>query len=232
MKQFACICLSGLALTASAQLRLTNLSLTVYNQNFAVVRDTVPLDLKAGANTVIYSGATAQVERTPSSCATSRPAFASNPGTKLSKRSGLPELLLSLFEGKTIDFQEDATEGKNTETPELVPANRPQRLRAGGQYQQPIIEVNGKMQFSLPGEPLFPRSRDDNGVEARLQLAVAIRQGWQVDAEVGYVTGGFVGASYNLVCGRVISGHRRLDYDEQQQRQNVRERQIKLMPAT
>ena len=38
------------------------LALTIYNQNFAVVRDTVPLDLKAGANAVIYSGATAQVE--------------------------------------------------------------------------------------------------------------------------------------------------------------------------
>src|ERR1035438_10544952 len=37
-------------------------ALTIYNQNFAVVRDTVPLDLKAGANAVVYSGATAQVE--------------------------------------------------------------------------------------------------------------------------------------------------------------------------
>ena len=37
-------------------------SLTIYNQNFAVVRDTVPLDLKAGANAVRYAGATAQVE--------------------------------------------------------------------------------------------------------------------------------------------------------------------------
>jgi hypothetical protein len=45
------------ALTAIAQP-----SLTIYNQNFAVVRDTVPLDLKAGANSVRYAGATAQVE--------------------------------------------------------------------------------------------------------------------------------------------------------------------------
>ena len=37
-------------------------ALTIYNQNFAVVRDTVPLDLKAGDNAVVYSGATAQVE--------------------------------------------------------------------------------------------------------------------------------------------------------------------------
>ena len=34
-------------------------SLTIYNQNFAVVRDTVPLDLKAGVNEVRFAGATA-----------------------------------------------------------------------------------------------------------------------------------------------------------------------------
>ena len=51
------IALSTLAFAAAAEP-----ALTIYNQNFAVVRDTVPLDLKAGANPVVYSGATAQVE--------------------------------------------------------------------------------------------------------------------------------------------------------------------------
>ena len=48
------ITIAALTLTASAQP-----ALTIYNQNFAVVRDTVPLDLQAGANSVRYSGATA-----------------------------------------------------------------------------------------------------------------------------------------------------------------------------
>ena len=34
-------------------------SLTIYNQNFAVVRDTVPLDLKAGVTEARFSGMTA-----------------------------------------------------------------------------------------------------------------------------------------------------------------------------
>ena len=38
-------------------------ALTVYNQNFAVIRETLPLDLKAGNNTVRFSGATAQIGR-------------------------------------------------------------------------------------------------------------------------------------------------------------------------
>src|ERR1035438_4046064 len=37
-------------------------ALTIYNQNFAVIRETLPLDLKAGNNTVRFSGATAHVE--------------------------------------------------------------------------------------------------------------------------------------------------------------------------
>src|ERR1035437_3875642 len=37
-------------------------ALTIYNQNFGVVRETLPLDLKAGNNTVRFSGATAHVE--------------------------------------------------------------------------------------------------------------------------------------------------------------------------
>ena len=41
---------------------LTNPALTIYNQNFAVVRDTIPLDLKSGVNDVRLAGTTAQLE--------------------------------------------------------------------------------------------------------------------------------------------------------------------------
>jgi len=37
-------------------------ALTIYNQDFAVVRDTLRLDVSAGENTVNYSEATAHVE--------------------------------------------------------------------------------------------------------------------------------------------------------------------------
>lgn len=37
-------------------------AITVYNQNFAVVRVAIPLDLKAGTNAVRYVGATAHLE--------------------------------------------------------------------------------------------------------------------------------------------------------------------------
>ncbi|MGA9450939.1 MAG: hypothetical protein WBW41_06300 [Verrucomicrobiia bacterium] len=59
-------------------------ALTIYNQNFAIVRDTVPLDLQAGVNSVRYADATAQVE--PDSvipARSDRQAFASDFGAEL-----------------------------------------------------------------------------------------------------------------------------------------------------
>eukprot|EP01035_Chromulina_nebulosa_P068752 gene68752-94215_t len=54
MKNLLCslVCVAA-ALTAGAQP-----ALTIYNQNFAVVRERVPLDLKAGVNVVQFAGAT------------------------------------------------------------------------------------------------------------------------------------------------------------------------------
>jgi len=137
-------------------------ALTIYNQNFAVVRDSVPLDLKAGANRVVYSGATAQVEpdsvilRDPSgkhSLQILEQNYRNDPVSQ--------ELLLSLNEGKTIDFQ-NLRMKDSTQMPELIPGKI---IRSGyvpgGEAQSPIIEVNGKLQFSLPGQPLFPDLGDD-----------------------------------------------------------------------
>ena len=71
-------------------------------------------------------------------------------------------LLLSLFEGKTIDFEKLRMKD-NTETSELIPRqNCPQRLRTQRRGAAvAIIEVNGKLQFSLPGTPLFADLGDD-----------------------------------------------------------------------
>src|SRR5476649_723304 len=88
------------ALAASAQP-----SLTIYNQNFAVVRERVPLDLQRGVNSVIFSGATVHLE--PDSV------VLRDPTGKFSLRileqnyrsdTISPGLLLSLYEGKTLDF--------------------------------------------------------------------------------------------------------------------------------
>ncbi len=176
-------------------------ALTIYNQNFAVVRDTVPLDLQSGVNHVRYTDATAQVE--PDSVILRDPTgkhslqileqnYRNDPVTQ--------ELLLSLFEGKTIDF-ETLRLKDNTQDREIIPGKV---IRSGyvpgGEPVQPIIEVNGKLQFSLPGQPLFPDLGDDTVLKPTLNWLLLSNEPGKFDAEVGYITGGFSwSASYNLV---------------------------------
>src|ERR1039458_3674138 len=176
-------------------------ALTIYNQDFAVVRDTVPLDLKSGVNNVRYADATARVE--PDSVILRDPAgkhslqiweqnYRNDPVTQ--------ELLLSLFEGKTIDFQNFRLKD-NTQVRELIPGKI---IRSGyvpgGGSEQPIIEVNGKLQFALPGTPLFPDLGDDTVLKPTLNWLLQSDKPGKFDAEVSYITGGFTWeADYNLV---------------------------------
>jgi len=187
---------SALALAVQAEP-----ALTIYNQNFAVVRDTVPLDLKSGANAVRYADATAQVEpdsvilRDPSgkrSLQILEQNYRNDPVSQ--------ELLLSLFEGKEIPFQNFRMK-ENTQTRETIMGKviRSGYIPGGG-MQQPIIEVDGKLQFFLPGQPLFPNLGDDTILKPAFNWLLKSDKPGKVDAEVGYVTGGFDwSASYNLV---------------------------------
>jgi hypothetical protein len=176
-------------------------ALTIYNQNFAVVRDAVPLDLQSGVNDVRYPDATAQVE--PDSVILCDPTgkhslqileqnYRNDPVTQ--------ELLLSLFEGKTIDFERMRLKD-NTQMPELIPGKIVRSgYVPGGNPEQPIIEVNGKLQFSLPGQPLFPDLGDDTVLKPTLNWLLQSDKPGKFDAEVGYITGGFTWeADYNLV---------------------------------
>lgn len=190
-----------LALTAMAATASAEPALTIYNQNFAVVRDSVPLDLKSGANTVVYPGATAQVE--PDSVILRDPAGKRSLQILEQNYRNDPvneSLLLSLFEGKTINFQNKRLKD-NTEIIELIPGKI---IRSGhvpgGEAQSPIIEVYGKLQFSLPGQPIFPDLGDDTILKPAFNWLLKTDKPGKFDAEVGYVSSGFDwSASYNLV---------------------------------
>ena len=161
-------------------------ALTIYNQNFAVVRESVPLDLKAGITESRYTDMVSQLE--PDSVILRDPLgkskfqileqnYRNDPVTQT--------LLLSLFEGKTVDFfikepnKPDATvQGKI--------------IRSGYKTNtQPVIEVNGKLQFSLPGQPIFPSLGDDTVLNPTLTWKIESAKESKFDAELAYVTGGF-----------------------------------------
>jgi len=198
MKTIASLLAIGAAVTLAVSAQP---ALTIYNQNFAVVRDSVPLALKAGPNAVTYANATAQVE--PDSVILRDPAGKHSVQILEQNYRNDPvsePLLLSLFEGKTIEFQNERLKD-NTMTRELIPGKVVRSgFVPGGGNEQPIIEVSGKLQFSLPGQPLFPDLGSDTILKPAFNWLLQSDKPGQFDAEVGYVTGGFNwSASYNLV---------------------------------
>jgi hypothetical protein len=209
-----CACFAALAWGADP-------ALTIYNQNFAVVRETLPLDLQAGNNTVRFTGATAHVE--PDSVILRDPAgrravrvleqnYRNDPVSQ--------ERLLDLYEGKTIEFTVRNQDGSSsTVNGKIVRSGYVPHYEAmsryGEQYQarqfvmaspaggtgQPIIEVAGKLQFSLPGQPIFPSLADDTSLKPAFDWILYSAQPAKFDAELSYVSGGMSWSSdYNIVA--------------------------------
>jgi hypothetical protein len=190
---FFCIALCIAAGTVHA----ADPALTIYNQDFAVIRDVVPLDLHKGENRISYNGIAAHLE--PESVIL----------RDLSGRVALTileqnyradpvsaEMLLALFEGKTIQFL--AQEGDKTE---IVTGKVVRGGYAGPeQGSTPIIEVDGKLRFSLPGQPLFPALGDDSILQPTLNWIIGSDRDAHVDAELAYVSEGMTwSADYNMI---------------------------------
>lgn len=195
-------------------------ALTIYNQDFAVVRDRVVLDLKQGENAVQFVGVTTHLE--PDSIVLRDP--------KAQVQFSILEqnyradtisqgLLLSQYEGKELDFlvtdrdgQERTVRGKVIRSgyePNYAGMGRygqqfAQRQQAAGWHQgagQPIVEVGGLLRFTLPGQPVFPALTDDAILMPTLHWRLFAPQPARLDAELSYVTGGMSWqASYNLVA--------------------------------
>jgi len=174
-------------------------ALTVYNQNFAVVRERVPLVLKAGENAVTFVGATLQLEpdsvvlRDPAGQVVFRVLEQSYRADVMSQG-----LLLSLNEGRVLDFLvRDQNAKEYTVAGKVIRGGH----NPGGAPSAPIIEVDGKLRFSLPGEPLFPTLPGDGILKPTLTWTIGAERAATFEAELGYVTGGLSWqAAYNLVA--------------------------------
>lgn len=206
------------AALAAATVLAAQPALTIYNQNFAVVRERVPLDLKAGENQVTFAGATVQLE--PDSVVLRDPA--GKVALRVLEQNYRADtisqgLLLSLHEGKELTFlvrDKDAKEypvkGRVIRSG-YVPSIMGNPRYGQNIYQQqqamqaaagsPIIEVDGRLRFSLPGEPVFPALTDDSILKPQLAWQLATDRPAKFEAELSYVTGGMSWeASYNLIA--------------------------------
>ncbi len=174
-------------------------ALTIYNGGYAVVRETLPIDLKSGVNQVSFAGVTAQVEadsvilrdiKGKAEFQILEQSYRNDPVTQA--------MLLSLFEGKTLEFNR-----REVNKPDRVIMGKVVRsgFVPGGRSVEPIIEVDGKLQFSLPGEPIFPSLGNDNVLKPTLNWRLNSASSGKIDAEVAYLSNGFTWeASYNLVA--------------------------------
>jgi hypothetical protein len=186
-------------------------SLTIYNSDFALVKETISLDLKEGFNDLSYEGATMTLE--PTSVVLT-PLYGDEEDdyryeeddykptivvAEQSYRNDIltPSYMLSLFEGKSIDFLVDLGEGRNEVVSGKVVRSG---YASGGAPSDPIIELQGKVRFGLPGIPLFPSLGDDTLFKPRLEWQIFSSQTFQGEANLSYLTEGISWqASYNLV---------------------------------
>jgi len=174
-------------------------AITIYNQNLAVVRETIPLDLKAGENALNFNKATALV--LPDSVVLRDPAAKHEFSILEQSYRNDPVsqgLLLSQFEGQTLEFRTIYPDGKVEKVQGKVIRSG---YLPGGELQDPIIEVDGKLRFSLPGQPQFPALGDDSILKPTLGWRLDAEAPAKFDAQLSYLTSGFSwSASYNLVA--------------------------------
>jgi hypothetical protein len=187
-------------------------ALSIYNDNFAVARTTVDLKLQPGLNDVTTTQVTTQLE--PDSVVLRNQSNRSPSGSNSSFRileqnydAGVvtQEWLLRKFEGKLIDFQLPSAEtsARSTGTLQSFPAQivKGKVIRAGGGEEQPLIEIDGKMQFQLPGLPLFPATIDGLLLKPTLRWLIHSDKAQSLQAELAYITGGLGWqATYNVIA--------------------------------
>ncbi len=177
-------------------------ALTIYNQNFFVAREYVPLDLTSGINRAQYAGIASHLE--PDSVILRDPAGRALQVLEQNYRNDpiSQELLLSFYEGKTIEFlvqPGQIVKGKVVRSG-YVPSSYYAQSYQQPSYTQPIIEVDGVLRFGLPGQPLFPALSGDSILKPTLSWLLQTNDPGKFDAEISYVAGGMSWqADYNLV---------------------------------
>ena len=184
-------------------------SLTIYNDDFAIVRDTLNLDLKAGVNEVRFSDVALYPE--PSSVILRDPSGKTELQIQEQAFRGgnvTQETMLGRCEGQTIDFlhYEDGKlqiiQGKVIRSGRVKPGNNSSGSDSENRTPpvQPMIEVNGKLQFQLPGIPLFPPVAQNQTMKPEFTWKIATKTPTKLDAEIAYTAYAINwSADYNII---------------------------------
>lgn len=171
-------------------------TLTIYNGGFALVRQQIELDLRAGENEVGTNAVTRSLDpasvilRDISGKADWRileQRFRSEP---ISERA-----MLARMEGQTIPFRWRDDEHVREVQGKIVRA-----ATSGRSELEPIIEVEGKIQFGLPGTAVFPGLPETAILKPEVRWRLSATKPAKTQAEFSYLTEGLEWtADYNAV---------------------------------
>ena len=172
---------------------------TIYNDGFATVKEERTLALAAGVSEVRVTDMSRQLE--PDSVML-RELSAEPFGVQILEQSFVNDpltegLLLYQMEGKTLRFEEKREDGTVKEhVGKLVRSG----YVPGGGSEQPIVEEDGAVRFSLPGQPVFEGIDPNAFLKPSLVWQIASKKAGECPIEVAYVTAGMSWeATYNLV---------------------------------
>ena len=177
-------------------------TLTVYNAGFAVVRDTIPLVLQQGENDVLCPPVSPLLDpasvmlRDPTGKAEFRIILQKFRADALTEQA-----MLARFEGQTLAFQ-IREDGRTREVMGKIIRAGYWRRSSGSvdQTSDPIIEVDGRVVFSLPGTAVFPKLPEGEILKPELRWKIAAPKAAKTDAELVYLTDGLSWeADYNAV---------------------------------
>ena len=202
--------------TAQAQTQLT-----VYNDNFAAVKQTRTLTLTRGENEIRVSDITAHLEPESVIVRALRQADSVRILEQNYESDPLSQgLLLRKSEGKLLDFEitlPQTGEKRIIQGRILRSGYVPHTAafqRYGNQYAyrqvayanpqgggEPIVEVDGKIQFGLPGKPIFDALDPQAFLKPTLLWRLWSEQAGEREVEFSYLTGGMRWeANYNAIA--------------------------------
>ena len=195
--------------------------LTIYNQNFGVVKEIRIFELENGENEVRMTDITAHLEpesvmlrdlSQPDSIQILEQNYESDPLSQ--------GLLLLKSEGKVLDFEitvpqtgeKSIVKGKVLRSGYVPHASAFQRYGQAYRYSQmalanpqgggqPIVEVDGKIRFGLPGKPIFDALDPKAFLKPTLLWRLWSGKPGEHEVEFSYLTGGMRWeANYNAVA--------------------------------
>ena len=172
---------------------------TIYNDGFATVKEDRTLTLGKDVSEVRVTDMSRQLE--PDSVML-RELSAELFGVQILEQSFVNDpltegLLLYQLEGKEVRFEEKREDGTVKEhVGKLVRSG----YVPGGGSEQPIVEEDGAVRFSLPGQPVFEGIDPNAFLKPSLVWQLASKKAGECPIEVAYVTAGMSWeATYNLV---------------------------------